>query len=479
MAPEQLLGRSSDHRADQFSFGTTLYELLKGRNPFQRETGPQTIAAILETTPRLDVGPEPLSSIVNRCLAKDPAQRYSSTRELARALKTVQQPAAAPVRPAMRKGLLPKALIATLVLCVVAAGVWKWRSTILPSEPRVLAMRSFRNLSGDPQYVYYTGAITDEIRSRVSLLSSVRLLARSAVDRYSEADTAKIGSALNADVVLDGEVLASKGQLQLKVQLRDARTLKTLWSRQYDRAHGEIPVLRGQVALDVASAADAPVTADERRRLERRPTTNEEAYDLYLQAKKARSLGRDALARTLSLLKQAVELDPRFADAMADIGYLLHLRGDPRDNAEAINWAQKALAIDPDSAQAHQSLGAAYSGAGAVTKSRAAFKRAIELDPNNTVALNNFSIVTAQVFGFRGRAATDAALARAESVLHRVVLSPVHSVAIHRVLRPVRAMDSTLAGALSCRLSCRHFGDPARSPSRRFSRCSCTGAETG
>jgi len=403
MAPEQLLGRSSDHRADQFAFGTILYELLKGQNPFQRETGPQTIAAILETTPRLDTRSGPLSSIVNRCLAKDPAQRYDSTRELARALKAVQQPASAVRWPALWNGVLAKTIIATLAVCILAAGLWKVRNTVLPSRPRVIAIRSFRNLSDDPRYVYYTGGITDEVRSRVSLISSVRLPARSAVDRYSEADTASIRSALNADVILDGEVLAAKGQLRLKLQLRDARTLKTVWSRQYDRASGELPVLRGQVALDVAGAADAPVTADERRRLERRPTTNEEAYDLYLQAKKGRSSGqRDALARTLSLLKQAVELDPRFSDAMADISYLLHLRGDPRDKAEALDWAQKALAVDPDSVPAHQSLANAYAGNGAVTKSRAAFKRAIELDPNNLTALNNFSVVAAQLADFEG-----------------------------------------------------------------------------
>ena len=98
LAPEQLLGKPSDHRSDQFAFGIVLFELAKGGNPFRRESGPQTIAATLESAAHLIAGPKLFGAVVNRCLEKDPGRRYQSTRDLASELKAVRQPVAAPVR---------------------------------------------------------------------------------------------------------------------------------------------------------------------------------------------------------------------------------------------------------------------------------------------------------------------------------------------------------------------------------------------
>ena len=138
--------------------------------------------------------------------------------------------------------------------------------------------------------------------------------------------------------------------------------------------------------MDIANAVGARVTADERRRLELRPTAHPEAYDLYLQAGKAASMGTtDALARSASLLKQAVELDPSFSDAMADISYALVNGNDPTRMAESLDWARKALAANPESATAHFALASVYMATGEFSKSRAAFRRSLELDENNIV----------------------------------------------------------------------------------------------
>jgi tetratricopeptide (TPR) repeat protein len=196
-------------------------------------------------------------------------------------------------------------------------------------------------------------------------------------------------------------VAPAREKLHVVLQVREAGSLKTVWSREYDRASGDLATLRGAASMDVAGAIGARITAAERGRLERVPTKNREAYDLFLQARRARAmLSRDSMARTISLLKQAVELDPRFAEAMASISYLLMLGNDPRNVQEALDWAQKALAVDADSAAAHQSLATAFGNKGAFTKSRAEFKRAIEINPNDTVTLNNYSVLEAQLGHF-------------------------------------------------------------------------------
>src|SRR5205085_9954556 len=96
MSPEQASGRAVDFRSDQFSFGSILYEMATGKRAFQRGTGAQTLAAIIQDEPEPVAqvnprAPAPLRWIVDRCLAKDPDERYASTRDLARDLKSVRE----------------------------------------------------------------------------------------------------------------------------------------------------------------------------------------------------------------------------------------------------------------------------------------------------------------------------------------------------------------------------------------------------
>jgi TolB-like protein len=393
LAPEQLLGKPSDHRSDQFAFGIVLFELAKGGNPFRRESGPQTIAATLESAAHLDSGPEALGRVVNRCLEKEPGRRYQSTGDLASELKAVGQRAAAPVPQTSRirnKWAIP--VIAAGVAAIAGAGVWSKRETIFPYQPRVLAMRTLRNVSGDPQREYFAGSISDQIRSRFSLVSSIRALARPTVDRYREDELAKLGADLGATDILQGTVTANRETVHIALEIRKPGQTNPFWSRQYDRPSADVRTLRSVVALDVATAIGARMSTDERRRLERSPTRNAEAYDLYLQARRITAPNADSLARAISLLKQAVDLDPTYAEAMADTAYLLREAG----NQESLQWPQKALAVDPDLAAAHQALATAYGQRGQFAKSRAEFKRAMELDPGDTVAIANLSMILAQ-----------------------------------------------------------------------------------
>ena len=126
MSPEQAAARPHDHRSDQFSFGAILYEMATGRRAFERDTAPQTLAAIIEDEPEplralnADV-PAGLSAIVERCLAKDPDRRYASTADLVRELALVSAPAIpAPLgRPTRRRAAIGLALVAGVAAFVV------------------------------------------------------------------------------------------------------------------------------------------------------------------------------------------------------------------------------------------------------------------------------------------------------------------------------------------------------------------------
>ena len=251
--------------------------MATGANPFSRDTGPQTIAAILETKPRLDIKPQSLSTVVNRCLNKDPSERYVSTRELASELRAIQHGMGGDWRVTRRS-----AIAAGVAAIAVISGITYWavRGRPVTTQERILAVRTFKNLSSDPGQDYFSGGLTEEVRSRLSKVSSIRLLSRSAVDGYSDGDVKRMAAELKAAHLVEGTVRADKNRVLIAVQLIDTQTLQTLWSEQYDRALDDILSVQNDVALRVTESLRMAVTPAERRRLERRPTMNAAAYNL-------------------------------------------------------------------------------------------------------------------------------------------------------------------------------------------------------
>jgi eukaryotic-like serine/threonine-protein kinase len=178
MSPEQASGRPVDFRSDQFAFGSILYEMATGHRAFQKKTGAETLAAIIRDEPEPVAQanprtPAPLRWIVERCLAKEPDERYASTRDLARDLKSVREHlgevttsasgGTAVVEPARRKSLaLPLAIIG--ILLAAAAGLLLGRRTAAVAQPRFQRLTFQRGnvldarFGPDGQTVYYCAA---------------------------------------------------------------------------------------------------------------------------------------------------------------------------------------------------------------------------------------------------------------------------------------------------------------------------------
>ena len=211
MSPEQASGGPVDYRSDQFALGLLIYELVTRTRPFARPTTAQSLAAAIEAEPtpiealNAEVPPH-LAAIVARCMAKDPVDRFESTRDLARDLKTIvdglsRRTVAMPVSPPRPGRARYVAAIAALILIAGAASVaWLWRgaeTTAKPSGPQrpLLAVRPFRSLSADATQAYFAAGMTDEIRGQLSQVSSLRLLSRNALDAYK---TEQIGQRTRA-----------------------------------------------------------------------------------------------------------------------------------------------------------------------------------------------------------------------------------------------------------------------------------------
>jgi cell division septum initiation protein DivIVA len=210
----------------------------------------------------------------------------------------------------------------------------------------------------------------------------------------------------------------------VSAELVDAVNQQTLWSDQYDRELAGVLDVQSDIALEIARALHASLSAHERKRLEQRPTENLEAYTLYLQAQQMGSLTDRARTLTaMGLLRKALALDPRFAAAQAWLGYRLIFMGYYDDASyvdKGIAEVLAALRIDPSLPVAYFALGTGYSIKGMEAQGRQAFLRALELDPNNTPAMQNFSVAEAmngrldealywgrRSFGLSGKRAND------------------------------------------------------------------------
>ena len=424
MSPEQASGRAVDYRADQFALGLVIYELVTRTRPFERPTTAQSIAATIEAEPppidalNPDVPPH-LADIVTRLLAKDPAERYDSTRDLARDLGSVLDGLSrrtssdgnpgvgksAP-EPARRAGWARVALAAVLVLPIVAASGWFLRrGAEVPAPPisaehdrPLIAVRPFRSLSADPQQNYFAAGMTEEIRGQLSQVSALRILGGTGLDGYGD-DLPRAARELGLRSFVDGSVRVEGSRVRVSAELVDARTRESLWSQQYERELAGVLAVQSDIAQQIAKALEPNLSEAQRTRLAKQPTDNLEAYTLFLRTRELPSSNRSQNLEAIGLLKKAVALDPKFAEAQARAAYRLVFMGyydDPSWVDKGIAEAEAALRIDPALPFGHFTLGTAYAIKGHGARSRQAFLRALELIPSGGGLLSNFSIAEMQ-----------------------------------------------------------------------------------
>ena len=415
MSPEQAVGGTVDFRSDQFALGVILYELATGIRAFKRDSAPQTLTAIIEDDPesvqnRNPRVPQQLTRVITRALSKKPADRYESTRDLARDLKDlVHDTSTSPTIVAPTRRMSTAAMVpAAAAVAVVVAGVAWWaiagRNAAPADEMRkVVAVLPFRDLTGDPERAYFAAGVTDEIRGQLVKVSSLRILSRAAVQRYGDADVQRLRSDLGAGAALEGSVRLDGQRARVTVELVDTGTEQTIWSEQYDRTIDDVLTVQTEVALRIASALDATLTAEERKRVAQPPTSNPKAYEIFLRTQALSSGERQQNQRAIEMLREAVKLDPTFAVAQAGLAYrliFLSNTDDPKYGDLAVEEAIKAVAMDPQLARAHLALATAYGQKGWAAKARPAFLKALELDPGGEMSgLVNLAVLESEILG--------------------------------------------------------------------------------
>jgi eukaryotic-like serine/threonine-protein kinase len=450
MSPEQVQGKELDARSDVFSFGAVLYEMCTGALPFRGDTRGVISESILNRAPvpavRLNPDiPAGLEHVINKALEKDRAVRFQSATEIRADLKRLKRDTenrrntATTAEDGMRTHSRRKlwgvvAGMAAVVLIGAAFQAWRFQRSRAPTPAsiRSLAVLPFANPRKDPEMDYLSEGLSEEITNSLSRLPNLQVMARSTVSRYKTRadDPQVVGRDLHVDAVMTGSVVEHGNELDVETELVDVATGAQLWGQRYTRSTSDSFLLQSAITRDLATRLRPQLSGTEREALARVGTKDAAAYRFYLKGRQQFDFEwtPEALKAAAEFFAKAIDRDPGYAAAyagLADVyaiqGYLGYVFGPelmdkarsaarralelddqlPESHTALANldfnyfWdfpeaeaeIEKALALDPNSAYAHEVSCWIKVGTGKTQEGLAECRRAVELDPLSV--LNN------------------------------------------------------------------------------------------
>lgn len=257
-------------------------------------------------------------------------------------------------------------------------------------RPRQLAVcvLPFVNMSGDPEQEYFSDGISEDIITDLSKVSAIAVTACNTAFAYKRkrVDVPQVARQLKVTHVLEGSVRKSGGRVRITAQLIDGATGNQIWAERYDRELSEIFALQDEISKAIVSALKVKLLPEEQNAIEARGTSNPEAYKFYLMARQYLLLGSERHRPIIvRLCQRAVEIDPNYAAAWALLAIgqsnMRTLSGEVADNG----WgaANRALALDPDLADAHAAKGRILSDQGHFDDAVPEIEIAVRLDPES------------------------------------------------------------------------------------------------
>jgi len=404
MSPEQARGERAETPSDLFSLGCVLYEMVTGKAPFARETGVQTLNAILESDPPPLTGlgmkvPPELERLISRCLEKSPAVRMQSARDLSFALGELLKRMLPVGTGGGRRFLAYSGAGALVVALLVAIALGPLRARFLgtPTPARIesLAVLPLDNLSGDPAQDYFAEGITEALITDLGKIGSLRVIARPSVMKYkgTRSPLKAVARELRVQALVTGSVLRSGDRVRIAAQLIDPEAERNIWSESYERDLRDVLALQREVTQAIAEGLRAKLTPDEQARLAKSRPVNPEAYESLLRARYLSMRTTDTDSReAIALLEHAVDLDPGFAPlhavlAAAYVSRLLFVVPEEARELEQKAYAatERALSLDPDIAEAYLARGnLLWTPSYRFAHERAVqeYRRALSLNPN-------------------------------------------------------------------------------------------------
>jgi eukaryotic-like serine/threonine-protein kinase len=428
MSPEQIVGDADvDGRADVYSLGCVLFEMLAGRRPFDAPTLQAVIARRLTeaappvSTMRADL-PEYVSAAVDRSLARNAADRF-------------------PTAIAFAAALAPTTTTPTSVVVTRAV-------------ERSIAVLPFASLSPDADNAFFADGLAEEVITDLSRVRDLRVISRASAARFkhSDKDPRAIGQELHVRYLLQGSVRRAGESLRVTAQLIEAGTDTQMWAERFTGTVADVFEIQERIARQIVEALQVRLSPEEDRKLGARAFRNPEAYECYLRARQLNitfhppdlqhaltiieraiaiegerapllalkgsllwnlhnvgARGMEALAEAASCINQALSLDPDLADALVARA-LLEIHAPVVDSAMVLRWLHRACEVERH-VEAHMWLAILLAQTGRPERGLAYSRTARELDPLTPLVAGTFGVPLCFMGRFdEGLRAMDAAL---------------------------------------------------------------------
>jgi serine/threonine-protein kinase len=410
LSPEQARGKEVDGRTDIWSLGVIIYEMIAGKRPFDGETTADVVAGILRSEPESirERAGDDLQHIVDLALKKNADERYRSSGDLLRDLKSLrgdrihaslssdrgERPIGDATMPTIRidAGVIPTPqnvqtgtidsavasgqvsstswtkrlpFLGVILALVAALGIAGYYALRPASSLNSIAVLPFQNGSGDHNLDYLSDGISESIIDRLTLLPNLKVIARTSSFGFrGHDDLGAAAKALGVRAIVTGRVIQRGDQLAVRVELIDANENRQLWSQVFNRNAAEAQLIQEEISLGIAERLRALEPSIGPSQMTTRDLVKPRAFEQLLRARFAlRQYTPESTRKAIELYQLAINEEPGYADAHAELAYAYRVLGanafgDPAEaNPKARQSADRALQINDKLALAHLVIG--------------------------------------------------------------------------------------------------------------------------